>query len=220
MWCVAKLTPEYIERMEHLLDLYQTELPNDEVLICMDEKSKQLIQDTRAVVPERVGAHRHRDYEYKRNGTKNIFVTIEPYGGHREVTVTERRTRKDFAEEVKRIASLPRYTEKTMIHMVLDNLNTHNKKSLLETFGKEETDVLMKRVTFHPTPKHASWLNMAEIEIGILDRQCIKGRIGTEKKLIKMIDAWKEKRNTEEKKIHWGFTKEDAKRVFKYEVGN
>lgn len=206
--------------MEHLLDLYHTELPKDEVLICMDEKSKQLIKDTRAVIPERVGASRHRDYEYRRCGTKNIFVMVEPYGGHREVTVTERRTRKYFAEEMKRIASLPRYTKKTMIHIVLDNLNTHNEKSLIETFGAEEAGTLMKRITFHPTPKHASWLNMAEIEIGILDRQCIKGRIGTEEKLKRMIDAWKKERNAQEKKIRWGFTKEDAKRVFKYEAGN
>ena len=206
--------------MEHLLDLYQAELPKDEVLICMDEKSKQLIKDTRKVIPERVGASRHRDYEYKRYGTKNIFVTVEPRGGHREVTVTERRTRKDFAEEMKRIVLLPRYAEMAMIHIVLDNLNTHNEKSLIETFGKEEAGILMKRITFHPTPKHASWLNMAEIEIGILDRQCIKGRIGTEEKLKSMIDAWKKERNKQEKKICWGFTKADAKRVFKYGAGN
>ena len=220
MWCIAKLTPEYIERMEHLLDLYQAKLPKDEVLLCMDEKSKQLIKDTRPAVPERIGAHRRRDYEYERNGTKNIFVTVEPQGGHREVTVTDRRTKKDFGQEIKRIVSLPRYTKKTMIHIVLDNLNTHFEGSLVEMFGKKETKQLMKRIKFHYTPKHASWLNMAEIEIGILSRQCIKRRIGTEEKLKKMIRIWRKKRNAQKKKIHWGFTKDDARKVFKYEVGN
>jgi hypothetical protein len=220
MWCVAKITPEYIERMEHIIDLYRTPLPHTEALLCMDEKSKQLIEDVCPVIPERTGVYRHRDHEYERSGTRNIFVAIEPCEGHREVTVTDRRTKKDFGQEIKLIALLPRYAKKTMIHIVLDNLNTHFEGSLIEALGKRETKQLMKRIKFHYTPKHASWLNMAEIEIGILSRQCIRGRIGKEEKLKKMIKIWKEKRNAQKKKIHWGFTKEDARKVFKYGVGN
>ena len=220
MWCVPKLTLEYIERMEGIITLYHTPLLEHEVLLCFDEKSKQLLEDTHPVLQETATTYRKRDYEYKRYGTKNIFVTVAPHEGHREVVITNRRTRSDFAEEIARISALPCYADKTMLHIVLDNLNTHNKKSLVERFGEEQANVLLQRITFHHTPKHASWLNMAEIEIGILSRQCIKGRIGTEKKLKRMITAWKEKRNQEEKKIHWKFTKEDARRVFKYEVGN
>lgn len=216
MWCIPNITPEYIKRMENVIDLYHKVLPQDEILLCFDEKSKQLLEDTRTTLPTRRGIARQRDYEYKRNGTKNIFVTVEPHGGHREVTVTDRRTRKDFAEEIQRIISFPRYEKMTMIHIVLDNVNTHNEVSLIERFGKRKTKELMRRITFHYTPKHASWLNMAEIEIGVLSTQCIKGRIGTEEKLVSMIGAWEEIRNTEEKKIHWKFTKEDARRVFKY----
>ncbi len=205
--------------MEHVIDLYHTPLPATEVLLCFDEKSKQLLDDSRPVVKEKIGSHRHRDYEYVRGGTKNIFVTVEPTGGHREVTVTARRTRTDFAEEVRRVVSLPRYAEKTMIHIVLDNLNTHNEQSLINTFGTKKTKQLMKRITFHHTPKHASWLNMAEIEIGILSQQCIKGRIGTEEKLKTQITAWTDRRNTQKRTINWKCTTEDMRRKFKYSGG-
>ena len=161
------------------------------------------------------GSPRKRDYEYKRHGTRNVFVTVEPKGGHREVRVTAHRTRPDFAKEIQRIVDLPRYQDAEKIHLVLDNLNTHFAKSFTETFTPEETARILAKIEFHHTPKHASWLNMAEIEIGILDRQCIRGRIPTEGKLVEHISAWQRERNREQATISWMFTVEDARKKFK-----
>lgn len=198
MWCIPNITPEFIERMENVLDLYEKPYDVKEPMLCIEHRL------------------RRKDYEYKRNGTRNIFVTVEPKGGYRSVTVTKKRTKHDFAKEVKRIINLPRYKDADMVHFVLDNLNTHFEKSFLETFGEEETKRIMNRIRFHYTPKHASWLDMAEIEIGILDRQCIKGRIPTEEKLKEKISAWSKERNRQGKKIDWRFTVSDARMKFRY----
>ena len=216
MWCIPNITPEFINRMEEVLDLYEKPYDAKEPVLCIDEKSKQLIEETRETRHTKAGKTRRKDYEYKRNGTRNIFVTVEPKGGHREATVTKRRTKQDFAKEVKRLINLPRYKDADIIHFVLDNLNTHFEKSFLETFGKEETRAIMSRIRFHYTPKHASWLDMAEIEIGILDRQCIRGRIPTEEALKEKIRVWKKERNRQKKRITWGFTVKDAREKFKY----
>ena len=216
MWCIPKLTPEYIERMEHILDLYEKPYNTEEPVLCFDEKSKQLIEDTRVVKNTTEGKPRRRDYEYKRNGTRNIFVTIEPRGGHREVQVTEHRKMPDFAKEMKRIIELPRYENATKIHIVLDNLNTHFEKSFQETFDAEETKRLMDRITFHYTPRHASWLNMAEIEIGILDRCYLGKRVPNEVMLKKKAALCMDDRNTAQAMIQWRFTITDARRKFKY----
>lgn len=216
MWCVPKVTPEYVERMEDLLTLYAQPYDPKEPLLCFDEKSKQLIEETRPIQPTKRGKTRRKDYEYQRNGTKNLFVTTEPKGGHREVMVTDRRTKQDFAKEIGRIITLPRYRQAKTIHLVLDNLNTHFEKSFIETFGKEKTQKITRRIQFHYTPKHASWLNMAEIEIGILDRQCIKGRIPTEELLKRKIRCWSRERNKQKKTIKWSFTVKDAREKFQY----
>lgn len=202
--------------MEDVLDVYEKPYNPKEPVICFDEKSKQLIADTRAIQSAKEGRPKRRDYEYKRNGTRNIFVTVEPKGGHREVAVTERRTRSDFAKEIQRIVDVPRYAKALKIHIVLDNLNTHCEKSIIQTFKKEESERLLSKIQFHHTPKHASWLNMAEIEIGILDRQCIKGRIPNEMTLQTKIEAWKKERNESCMKINWKFTTKDARQKFKY----
>ena len=139
MWCIPKLTPEFIERMEDLLELYAKPCNLPEPVLCFDEKSKQLLRDTRPVKNTTEGKPRRRDYEYERNGPRNIFVTVEPKGGYRDVKVTMRRKKQDFAKEMRRIVDLPRYKDATTIHVVLDNLNTHFEKSFLETFGKKET---------------------------------------------------------------------------------
>jgi len=220
MWCMPKITPEFLKNMEDVLTLYEKPYDKKEPVLCFDEKSKQLIRDTRKTKSAKEGKPKRRDYEYKRNGTRNIFVTTEPKGGHREVTVTKRRTRVDFAEEIRRIVTLKRYSETTKIHFVLDNLNTHFEKSIIETFEKEGAERILSKIQFHHTPKHASWLNMAEIEIGILDRQCIKGRIPTEAKMKTKIVAWKAARNREEMKINWKFTVKDARVKFKYDETN
>ena len=217
MWCIPKVTPEFIERMEHVLELYGTPYNPLEPILCFDEKSKQLLKDTRAIQEMKEGRARRRDYEYKRNGTRNIFVTVEPKGGYRAATVTKRRTKQDFAHEMKRIMELPRYLTCRKIHVVLDNLNTHFEKSFLETFGKDETETIMRRIQFHYTPKHASWLNMAEIEIGILNRQCIRGRIPTEERLTAKVAAWQTERNEQRAMIQWKFSVKAARKKFKYE---
>jgi hypothetical protein len=216
MWCVPNLTPEFKKRMEDILNLYAKPYDPTQPVLCTDEKSKQLIEDTRTVTNTKEGSPRKRDYEYKRHGTRNVFVAVEPKGGHREVTVTAHRKRMDFAKEIRRVVDLPRYRDADKIHIVLDNLNTHFEKSFLETFGAEETRRLMNRIEFHHTPTHASWLNMAEIEIGILDRQCIRGRIPTEEKLVQRVSAWQYERNTEQATISWKFTVENARTKFKY----
>jgi len=202
--------------MEDVLDLYEKPYNAKEPVICFDEKSKQLIADTREIQLAKEGKPKRRDYEYKRNGTRNIFVTVEPKGGHREITVTKRRTRADFAKEIQRIVDLPRYADALKVHIVLDNLNTHFEKSLIETLKKGESERLISKIQFHHTPKHASWLDMAEIEIGILDRQCLKGRISTETKMKTKIEAWKKVRNENGAKINWKFTTKDARVKFKY----
>jgi hypothetical protein len=216
---MPKLTQEYIERMEDVLDLYAKPYDPKEPVLCIDEKSKQLLVDTRPHQATTKGTVRKRDYEYKRNGTRNIFVCVEPKGGHREVTVTNRRTKRDFAEEIKRIIEAPRYRNATTIHLVLDNLNTHFPPSFVETFGEQKAAHILSRIHFHYTPKHASWLDAAEIEIGILSRQSICGRIASEEKLRTRINAWQQARNAVEAKINWRFTKKDARNVFKYKDG-
>lgn len=216
MWCIPKVTKEFKERMEGTIDIYAKPYDPKNPILCFDEKSKQLIGNTRRPIKANERKPRKMDYEYKRNGTRNIFLTVEPKGGYRNIKVTKRRTRKDFAEEIKRIINLERYKEADKIHFVLDNLNTHFEKSLIETFSKTEAETILKRIEFHHTPKHASWLNMAEIELSILGRQCVNKRIPSEKLLEKNISVWQRSRNKKQTKINWKFTKEDARKVFKY----
>lgn len=218
MWCIPDVTPEFVERMEHILKLYEKLYDSNEPIICIDEKSKQLLEDTRVSKEGKEGKVKRRDYEYKRNGTQNIFVAIEPKGGFRVTRVTTKRKKKDFAKFIRSITRLKRYQDSKKIHVVLDNLNTHFAKSFYETFSKEEAGDILKKIAFHYTPKHASWLNMAEIEIGIMDRQCIRGRIGTVERLRKQLNAWKNERNKQQAKIHWKFTRKDAREKFKYTV--
>lgn len=221
MWCVPTLTPEFIERMEDILDLYAKPYDAKEPVICFDEKSKQLLKDTRPIQQTKPGKPRQRDYEYERNGTRNIFMAVEPKGGRRETTVTKRRTKKDFAREIARIITLPRYRAAHHIHVVLDNLNTHFVASFIETFGRQKARRLLRRIRFHYTPKHASWLNMAEIELSIVSRQTLGGRIPDEDALNGRIRLWRNKRNRAGATIKWKFTKDDARKIFKYDqTGN
>lgn len=219
MWCVPKLNQEFIERMEHLLDLYALPYNEQEPVVCIDEKSKQLIADTRTTLPMTKHVPRRHDYEYRRGGTRNLFCAVEPKGGRRKITVTDRRTKRDFAQFVKRLIERE-YAEAKIIHIVCDNLNTHNASSFQETFGKEETNHLMERICFHYTPKHASWLDMAEIELSVLSRTAIKGRIRDEATLKARIGRFQKERNLQRKTINWKFTKEIARTRMKYEVQN
>jgi len=209
MWCIAEITPEYRERMYRLLDLYEEEYNPSYPVICIDEKSKQLIEEKRKPIPLKPGSPAKYDYEYTRNGTRNIFVAVEPKAGKRIITVTKTRTKKDFANFVRDVVE-NEYTEATEIRIVVDNLNTHFEKSFYESFSKKEAEKILSKITFCYTPKHGSWLNMAEIEINMMSRECIGERIGTEKLLKRQIKAWVKGRNKEKKKIIWKFTKQHA----------
>lgn len=218
MWCVPSLTPEFIERMESVLTLYGQPYDPREPVLCFDEKSKELREDTRPVIASTEYAVRKRDYEYIRKGTANLFLAVEPKGGWRECTVTKRRTKTDFATELRRIAKLPRYKSARKLHVVLDNLNTHFAPSFFTAFPETEALRLLKRITFHYTPKHASWLNMAEIELSILSRQALAGRIPDKMTLLQRVRKWQHTRNAKRAMIQWTFTKQDARNVFKYKV--
>lgn len=209
MWCIAEITPEYRERMYRLLDLYEEEYNPNRPVICIDEKSKQLIEETRPSIPLRPGSPAKHDYEYKRNGTRNIFVAVEPKGGNRIITVTKTRTKNDFANFVKDVLENG-YKQAREIRIVLDNLNTHFEKSFYETFSKKEAEKILSRITFCYTPKHGSWLNMAEIEINVMDRECLGEKIGNEGLLKQQIKSWTKQRNKNKKKIIWKFTKQCA----------
>jgi hypothetical protein len=206
--------------MEKLLALYGKPYNPEEPVICFDEKSKELHADTRPVIHAKEYRPRKRDYEYRRNGVANIFLAVEPKGGRREVRVTKRRTKSDFAGEIQRITMLPCYKTAKKIHLVLDNLNTHFASSFYETFPKQEARRLQKRIRFHYTPKHASWLNMAEIELSILSRQALSCRIPTRADMAKRLRRWQHRRNKVRAMIQWTFTKKDARKTFKYKVQN
>jgi len=219
MWCIPKIDKLFTERMEDVLELYERPYNQEEPVVCLDEKSKQLLEDARTRLPAKPGKTACRDYQYRRGGTRNLFIAVEPKGGYREVAVTKRRQKRDFARVIKELVEKT-YQKAKQIHIVLDNLNTHFASSLQETFGKRITKQLLKRIVFHYTPCHASWLNMAEIEISVLSKQCIKGRIGTEAQLKEYASAWQENRNKQKAKINWRFTRKKARRVFKYRLKN
>lgn len=204
--------------MEEVLDLYALPYNPHEPVLCFDEKSKELHKETRPMHQTKETRVRRRDYEYTRNGTTNIFMTVEPKGAYRAVHVTKRRTRIDFAHEIKRIVESPRYRGATMIHIVLDNLNTHTEKSVTAAFGKEAAERLMQKITFHHTPKHASWLNMAEIELSIMEGQSTKGRVPDVPSLKKKLRSWQRERNRMRAGINWKFTTDDARRIFRCET--
>jgi len=211
MWCIGKLTEEYRRRMYDVLDVYAQPYREREPVICIDEKSKQLIRDSREVLPMKPGAPAKLDYEYVREGTCNIFVAVEPRGGRRVVKVTERRTKSDFVSFVQQLLERT-YASARKVHLVLDNLNTHFRKCFEEVLGRADAAMLLRRVVFHHTPKHASWLNMAEIEISILDRQCLRRRLADKATATREVDAWQRRRNAQRRGIEWTFTRQDADR--------
>lgn len=202
--------------MEDILALYALPYNPAEPVLCFDEKSKQLLKNTRKTKPCVPGKPRRADYEYERNGTQHIFMTVEPKGGYRDTQATARRTRSDFAGELRRIIDHPRYKDATIIHIVLDNLNTHFEKSFYQTFAEEEANCILSRIQFHYTPKHASWLNMAEIELSVMERQCTKKCIPNAGALKRELDAWQSYRNNAGATIDWRFTVADARKIFKY----
>ncbi len=209
MWCIGNITPQYRQRMYHLLDLYQGPYNSDEPVVCVDEKSKQLLAPIRSNLPVKPGQVTKVDYEYERKGTRNLFVAVEPLAGWRQVEVTLQRKKADFVNFIRQLLQ-GRYRKAKRVHLVLDNLNTHFAKVFVDVLGQKRAERLLKRIVFHYTPTHASWLNMAEIEIGILDKQCLNERIATEEKLVSEVVAWQKRRNQQHKTINWSFTRHEA----------
>lgn len=200
--------------MEEVLDLYAQPYDARHPKVNFDEMSKQLIEETRLPLSAEVGQLERFDYEYKRNGTRNLFVFCEPQTGWRHLAITERRTKLDFAEQMKWLVD-ERYPEAETIEVVLDNLNTHKAASLYEAFAPQEARRLLRKIKFHYTPKHGSWLNMAEIELSILQRQCLARRISDAATLAAEVAAYEERRNREKAKIDWRFSLDDARAKLK-----
>lgn len=211
MWCVGRITAEYRKRMYGLLRIYARPYNAKAPVVCVDEKSKQLLRQTRSPLLLQPGRCAKEDYEYKRAGTRNLFMAVEPKGGRRVVEVTARRAKPDFVWFVKHLVENV-YAAATTVHLVLDNLNTHFRKTFVDVLGSRAATVLLRRVKFHYTPKHASWLNMAEIEIGIMDRQCTGQRIATAELLQAEVQSWQQHRNAARRGIEWTFTRQDADR--------
>jgi len=182
MWCIPKVDAEFVARMEDILDLYAQPYSAKRPVVCFDETSKQLVQETRPALPSRPGSPERYDYEYQRNGTRNIFLFFQPRAGYRHLKVTEQRTKVDWAHCMKWLVD-EAYPDAECVRVVLDNLNTHTYAALYETFPPEEARRICKRIELHFTPKHASWLNMAEIEFSVFARKAWKGYVPDEDKI-------------------------------------
>lgn len=196
--------------MEDVLDVYKRpynpKFPN----VCFDETNRQLIAETRKTIGAKPGQPKRKDYEYHRKGVVNLFMMFEPLKARRHVKVTDRRTRKDFAECIRELVDV-HYPNAEKIVLVLDNLNTHSAGSLYEAFEPAEARRLTGKLEIHYTPKHGSWLNMAEIEIGVLSRQCLSRYIPTKGQMITEVAAWEQKRNRVDSTVDWQFTTADAR---------
>jgi len=201
---------DFVCAMEQVLDLYQQPHNEKEPVVCFDETSKQLIAETRKPLPMQPGEPQRYDTEYERRGTANLFMFFEPLGNWRHVEVTDRRTKIDFAKCMKALVD-DFYPEADLIHVVLDNLNTHKLAALYEAFPATEAHRIAQRLQFHYTPKHGSWLNMAEIELSILSRQALADRMADKAVLIREVNAWQNERNEAGATIDWQFTTKDAR---------
>ena len=196
--------------MEDVLEVYHRQYGDNEVLVCLDETSKQQTKETRLPRPARPGASGVYDYEYERNGVSNLFMLFAPLEGWRWVEVTDRRTKADWARVVKQLVDVD-YAHKDRIVLVMDNLNTHHPASLYEAFEPAEARRIAERLEVHYTPKHGSWLNMAEIEIGVMARQCLDRRISDQSTLRREIEVWQDRRNRDTIRVNWRFTTADAR---------
>ena len=190
--------------MEDVIQTYMLPYDARRPLVCFDEASRQLFGEVQEPQPPSQGRHAKVDYEYERQGTCNLFMMCEPLRGWRHVRVTERRTRRDYAECIKELVDV-HYPEAEKIRLVQDNLNTHSGGSLYERFTPAEARRILNKIEFHYTPKHGSWLNMAETEIGIVNRQCLDRRLDCQTKLAQEVAGWENKRNEKKVCIHWTF---------------
>jgi|SRR5882724_2746660 len=210
MWCIPEINGEYVARMEDVLQLYAEPPDPRRPVVCFDETPRQLIGEERVPIPAEPGRPRRVDYEYVRNGTANVFMFVDANRPWRCAKVTDRRTCIDFAECMRDLVDI-HYPEGDRIRVVLDNLSAHSAGALYQAFAPEEARRILNRLEFHFTPKHASWLNMVEIEIGVMVRQCLDRRIPAKDILVAEIASWERRRNAEGAKINWLFTVDRAR---------
>lgn len=196
--------------MEDVLDVYARPYDPKRPVVCFDEKTKQLLESPNGSIPVAPGKPERQDHHYKRNGTRNIFCWVEPLAGKRHVCATARRTSLDFAEQIKELVDV-HYPDAEQVVLVLDNLNTHKPSALYERFEPAEARRIVRKIQWHYTPEHGSWLNMAELELSVLSRQCINRRIANEQILNKELASWKSRRNSAQITIDWHFRTEDAR---------
>jgi len=217
MWCVAKLDEAYIERMEDVLKIYEKPLSARAPVVCLDEKPVVLHADSRPSAAIRPGQIARRDYEYRRCGTANVFCAVQAKAGRHFTKVTPTRASPEFAEFLLEIAAA--YPAAGTIHLVVDNLSTHTRKAVTDHYGEKDGAWLWGRFTVHYTPKHGSWLNQAEIEIGLFSRQCLgKRRISNIEELSTEAAAWNLRTNQNQTAIDWKFTRRKARRTLKYKI--
>jgi hypothetical protein len=211
MWCIPpEHNAEFVCAMENVLEVYQRPYNPEDPVVCMDETNKQLVAETRLPLPVQPGQPPCFDYEYERQGTMDLFMFTEPLAGWRHVGVTERRTRLDWALQVRELLD-GRYRGAKRVTMVMDNLNTHGLASLYEAFEPAEARRLMARLEVVYTPKHGSWMNIAEIELNVLTRQCLCRRMGEPGTLTAEVGAWETRRNESQTGVDWQFTTADAR---------
>jgi hypothetical protein len=211
MWCIPPdCDADFVCAMENVLAVYKRPYDPKHPLVCFDEKSKQLIGETARVIPAKPGQPERHDYEYVRNGTANLFMFVEPLSGWRHVNVTARRTKLDFARQMKELVDV-HFPATEKITLVMDNLNTHKMSCLYEAFEPAEARRIIEKIEVVHTPKHGSWLNMAECELSVLEKQCLDDRIGDEETLRQRVKIWNEDRNCRSKKIDWQFETVDAR---------
>lgn len=213
-WCIPEVSTEFVACLEDVLELYAEPYDAKRPKVNFDETSKQLIKETRSPLAARPGQPECFDYEYERQGTRNLFLFTEPQAGWRHVTVTTQRTMIDFAHQMQWLVDVA-YPEAEVIRLVLDNLNTHKAASLYEAFEPAEARRIVKKLEFHYTPKHGSWLNMAEIELSVLQRQCLNRRLPDEATLTREVAAWEKQRNEKQATIDWRFSVTEAREKLK-----
>lgn len=201
---------EFVWRMEDVLDLYEEPYDPNKPMVCFDELPYQMVAQTRTPMPAKPGRPARYDYEYERRGTANLFAIFEPKACWRHLDVTDRRTAIEFAHQMRELVE-EHYPHSEKVRVVLDNLNTHTPASLYKAFEPEEARRILRRLEFHSTPKHGSWLNQVEIELSVLYRHCLSGRIPDKEMLAQQGAAWEQERNERGATVHWRFTAEDAR---------
>jgi len=211
MWCIPpEQNAEFVCAMENVLEVYKRPYDPKRPVVCMDEKPKQLVKETRTPLACGRGRPQRFDFEYERNGTANVFLFVEPLRGWRRVEVTERRTRLDWAGQVRQLVDVD-YQRAQKVTLVMDNLNTHGPASLYEAFKPAEARRLIEKLEIVHTPRHGSWLNVAEVELAVMEKQSIGGRVPDRESLSTRTRAWEHERNGAKVKVNWQFTTADAR---------